>query len=142
MRSLLMAQCTGRQPGPAFDRLDATRSVLGEDPRCTGQVGVIRYCMGGGFALLPAGRPDRSAASVSYGQVPDSVEDVLSGACPVVASFGGRDKELAGAAQKIRAGGPEGIPAPGGHYSLPRRRTAHFSSLSTGSISWHETFHS
>ena len=91
-----------RQQGPAFDRLDAVRSALAEDPSCTGRVGVIGYCMGGGFALLLAGRPGWSAASVNYGPVPDNVEDVLRDACPVVASFGGRDKGFAGAAQKIR----------------------------------------
>ena len=52
---------------------------------------------------LLAGRPGWSAASVNYGQVPDNVEDVLDGACPVVASFGGRDKGLAGAAARVRA---------------------------------------
>jgi carboxymethylenebutenolidase len=92
----------GRQQGPAFDRLDAVRSAVAEEPSCTGRVGVIGYCMGGGFALLLAGRPGWSAASVNYGPVPDNVEDVLRGACPVVASFGGRDKRFAGAAQKIR----------------------------------------
>lgn len=101
-----------RQRGPAFDRLDAARAAVAEDPDCTGEVGVIGYCMGGGFALLLAGRPGWSAASVNYGQVPDNVEDVLSGACPVVASFGGRDKGLAGAAEKVRAAAAAaGVPA-------------------------------
>lgn len=101
-----------RQQGPVFDRLDAVRSALAEDPRCTGRVGVIGYCMGGGFALLLAGRPGWSAASVNYGPVPDDVEDVLRGACPVVASFGGRDKGFAGAAEKIRnAADAAGVPA-------------------------------
>ncbi|WP_138759132.1 dienelactone hydrolase family protein [Modestobacter altitudinis] len=101
-----------RQQGPTFDRLDATRSALADDPRCTSQVGVIGYCMGGGFALLLAGRPGWSAASVNYGPVPDDVDDVLSGACPVVASFGGRDKGLKGAAEKVRAAADAaGVPA-------------------------------
>ena len=29
---------------------------------------------------------------MNYGEVPASAEDLLAGACPVVASFGGRDK--------------------------------------------------
>jgi carboxymethylenebutenolidase len=101
-----------RRQGPVFDRLDAVRSTLAADRRCTGQVGVIGYCLGGGFALLLAGQPGWSAASVNYGPVPDDVDDVLSGACPVVASFGGRDKGFAGAARKIRAAADAaGVPA-------------------------------
>lgn len=59
--------------------------------------------MGGGFALLVAGRPGWSAASVNYGMVPDDAAGILRGACPVVASFGGRDRSMTGAAGKISA---------------------------------------
>lgn len=90
--------------GPVFDQLEAARSTLAADERCTGTVGVIGYCMGGGFALLLAGRPGWSAASVNYGEVPDDVAELLAGACPVVASFGGRDTTLRGAAAKLQAG--------------------------------------
>ena len=91
------------QRGPLFDRLDAVRRDLAAHPDCTGTVGVIGYCMGGGFALLLAGRPGWSAASVNYGPVPGNVADVLAGACPLVASYGGRDRGLPGAAAKVRA---------------------------------------
>ena len=91
------------QRGPAFDQIEGVRSALAEDPRCTGAVGVIGYCMGGGFALVLAGTPGYRAASVNYGQVPDNVEELLAGACPVVASFGGLDRSLQGAAEKVQS---------------------------------------
>lgn len=99
------------QRGPMFDRLDATRQWLAEQADCTGRVGVIGYCMGGGFTLLLAGRPGWSAASVNYGQVPGNVAQVLAGSCPLIASYGAKDRGLPGAAAKIRAALPAGVPA-------------------------------
>ena len=96
------AQLTARR-GPVFDQIDQARQALAARSDCTGTVGVIGYCMGGGFALVLAGRPGWSAAGVNYGLVPDDVAEILSGACPVIASFGGKDTSLAGAADKLAA---------------------------------------
>jgi carboxymethylenebutenolidase len=77
--------------GPAFEALDAARSYLAARPDATARVGVIGFCLGGGFALLCAPREGFDAAAVNYGEVPEDAEDVLAGACPVVGSFGRRD---------------------------------------------------
>ncbi len=89
-----------RGRGRTFEDLDGARATLAGDPRCTGDIGVIGFCMGGGFALLLAGRPGWDVAVANYGVVPDA--EVLEGACPVVASYGGRDLYLRGAARTLR----------------------------------------
>ena len=48
--------------------------------------------MGGDFALMMAPRKGVSAASVNYGGATDAVEDALPEVCPIVGSFGGRDR--------------------------------------------------
>ncbi|WP_051422928.1 dienelactone hydrolase family protein [Arthrobacter sp. MA-N2] len=96
MRSLMSGA------GRAFTDLSTARSWLRSDPRCTGKVGVIGFCMGGAFALLAA-NDDFDAASVNYGQLPRDLEHALEGACPVVANYGAKDRTLRGAATKLEA---------------------------------------
>jgi carboxymethylenebutenolidase len=87
--------------GPMYDHIEATRAFAAGREDCTGRVGVIGFCMGGGFALVAAAKYDFQAASVNYGMLPRTLPGALEGACPVVASYGGRDRFLSGAAAKL-----------------------------------------
>ncbi len=62
-----------------------------------------RLCMGGGFALLCSPRYDFQAASVNYGEVPKEAAERLAGACPIVASYGQRDRGLQRRAQRLES---------------------------------------
>jgi len=91
-----------RGTGRAYADIESARQTLLADPRSTGRVGAIGFCMGGGFALMTADS-GFDAAAVNYGILPEDLDTALDGACPLVTSYGGKDVTLKNATAKLDA---------------------------------------
>lgn len=89
-----------RGEGQGIDDILSARAWLRD---CTytdaERIGIIGFCMEGGFALLLSKRGLFRVAAPFYGKSPDK----LDGACPMVASYGGRDKMLLPEVAKIKS---------------------------------------
>lgn len=96
MRSML------RGSGRAFVDIETARVALLERTDVTDRIGIIGFCMGGGFALLTADAERYGAASVNYGMLPKDLGATAT-SCPVVASYGAQDRALRGAAGRLDA---------------------------------------
>jgi carboxymethylenebutenolidase len=87
--------------GEVFDDFTTVRSWMLEQPTCSDRLGVIGFCLGGGFALLLAASGDFDASSVNYGDVPKDAMDLLADACPIVVSYGAKDPTLRSAPDRL-----------------------------------------
>lgn len=80
--------------GSVMGQVESARSHLAGLPGVdAAKVGVVGFCMGGGFALAFSTTSRVAAAGVNYGSVPRD-RAKLQGACPVVASYGALDSTL------------------------------------------------
>lgn len=77
--------------GDAYGDIVAARNHLLDDPRCNGRIGLIGFCMGAGFVLQLSPRGLFDAAASQYGLAPKNI-DALARSCPVVASYGAKDR--------------------------------------------------
>lgn len=76
--------------GEAFEDIEASRRLLMNRVDSSGTVGIVGFCMGGGFALLAATAGFQASAPY-YPSVKTGRYEALHGACPIVASFGSED---------------------------------------------------
>jgi len=76
----------------AVREIVAAIRYLKAQPYCTGKVGTVGYCMGGGLSMATAcASPEVNAASTYYGGLPNPVDLVQSLAGPLQAVHAGRD---------------------------------------------------
>jgi carboxymethylenebutenolidase len=88
--------------GRALEDILAARDHLKAMPECSGAVGIAGFCMGGLFALVMSPKGFGASAPFYGVPLPRNLSETLDGACPIVASFGGRDPIGIGAPKRLR----------------------------------------
>lgn len=91
----------GRGAGRSFEDIETVRCHLQRDARCNGRIGIIGFCLGGGYAFALAPSGNYAASGPSYGAMTKSTRSKLPQSCPIVASYGALDGSLEGEAQRL-----------------------------------------
>jgi carboxymethylenebutenolidase len=96
-----------RGKGEGVQKAEAVIDWVRKRADCNGKIGAIGFCLGGGFAYLLGLSGKIEATAPNYGRSPKA----LAGSCPVVASYGGRDRIFRRQAARVeRALAGAGIP--------------------------------
>jgi carboxymethylenebutenolidase len=97
IRSIVRAVRSGA-PEPIVGEVHAARDWLADETKLpTNAIGLIGFCIGGGFAL--ACGPEWGAISTNYGDLPPA--ERLRGMPPIIGCYGGRDRIFAGHAGEL-----------------------------------------
>lgn len=88
--------------GRAFVDIETARRWARSQPDAGKRTGIIGFCMGGGFALLSGSAERFDAASVNYGRLPAADVAHYEQNCPVVGSYGAKDRSLPNGAEQLR----------------------------------------
>jgi carboxymethylenebutenolidase len=88
--------------GEGLEVIRVARSVLAAHAGVDAdRLGVVGFCMGGGFALLAAADEAFAVAGPFYGPVPRD-RDRLRGICPTIAQFGAEDLTFRSHSARLR----------------------------------------
>lgn len=96
----LASLASGR--GFAYQVIDAARTFLAErNDVDAGRIGVVGFCMGGGFALIAGADQSFAVAAPFYGAVPRNASR-LKGLCPTIAQYGAEDTVYLSHARRLK----------------------------------------
>jgi carboxymethylenebutenolidase len=95
----LVSAAEGR--GFAYRVIDAARAMLSSrDDVDADRIGVVGFCLGGGFALIAGANQTFAVAAPFYGSVPRSASR-LQGLCPTIAQYGAEDRPFLSHARRL-----------------------------------------
>jgi carboxymethylenebutenolidase len=90
-----------KREGSAFEGISAVREWLTQRSDCTGAIGIAGFCLGGGFALVASTKGFGASAPFYPPPMARQYATIVDGACPIVASFGERDRLNRGSGQHL-----------------------------------------
>jgi carboxymethylenebutenolidase len=91
--------------GRPYREMQAFHDWLAKRPAVDAdRIGMAGFCAGGGFVILYAARGGRELRAIApfYGAMPDD-ESVIPDLCPVVASYGARDRSFGDVGPRLEA---------------------------------------